>query len=334
MPKTQHKVTNPAMAQALAAALPATNEGTAGGAVLDNGPADPSKTSHETPQGSQTANALEKSTDTEIGKISWTDKGREDGKAVKDAESGAFKKVREILMHVAEGFVKYGLDAKGDLQEIPKLWLDGYGEAMGRERKSEVRSILIGACREPVERSTGTYRQGDASKGEDATKQYVNKETHSGLEWLNLCTSYASLVKTGRDLKGSEGRSKIIKIKTELSNKAFDAVQSTVKDASASQSSVIVQGALNKMQAAVDSDRMLLSTALGVMIRLEQSSKDPAVKAYATKFGQETSLLIGRIEKAAIEAGVVKAPVSQMPQTPAPATTEVPEVPEQQQAAA
>lgn len=316
------------MKQALQAAVAAMPEavvkaGTPGGAILDNGPKDPAQTEHQTPGGSQTAKATANPTDLEIGKISWTDKGREDGKAVKDAESGAYKKVREILLERAEGFMQHGLTAKGDLQEIPQLWLDGYGEAMGRERKSEVRSIFVAACRLATERSTGTYRKGNPEQGEDATKDYVNKETHTGLEWLQGCTSYAQLVKVARDLKGSEGRSTILKIKTALSNKAFDAVQETVKAANASQAQVIAQGALNKMQMDVNSDRILLSTVLGIMIRLDASTKDPAIKHYSEAVGKETSLLIGRLEKAALEAGVVKAPVAQM-QVPAQAEAEVP----------
>jgi hypothetical protein len=324
-----------AKAAALAAAgvLAETQGSSVGGAILDNGPKDQAKTEHETPGGSQTAKATANPTDLEIGKISWTDKGREDGKAVKDAESGAYKKVREILLERAEGFMAHGLTVKGDLQEIPQLWLDGYGEAMGRERKSEVRSVFIAACRLATERSTGTYRKGNPEAGEDATKDYVNKETHTGLVWLQGCTSYAQLVKVARDLKGSEGRSTIIKIKTALSNKAFDAVQETVKAANASQAQVIAQGALNKMQMDVNSDRILLSTVLGIMIRLDASTKDPAIKHYSEAVGKETSLLIGRLEKAALEAGVVKAPVATMQAPAVPAQAEAVEVPAQEKAA-
>lgn len=319
-------MSNKQMKQALQAAAAAqanaAETGTVGGAILDNGPKDPATTDHPTPGGSQTSKALDTSTDLSIGKISWTDAGREDGKKVKDAEAGAFKKVREILLERAAAFMVYGLDEKGDLMEVPKLYLDGYGESLGRERKSEVRSVFIGACRGMTERSTGTYRKGVVENGEDATQDYVNKETHTGIEWLKGCTSYAQMVKVGRDLKGKEGGgSTTIKIKTALTSKAFDAVQETVKDASGSQAQVIVQGALNKMQADANSDRILLSTVLGIMIRLDASSKDPVIKSYAEKIGQETSLLIGRLEKAALEAGVVKSPN-------APAMIQVPQAAE------
>lgn len=321
----KHKQT--AIAAAMVAAGVSTETqaetgGTVGGAVLDNGPNDPATTTHETPSGSQTAKVAETApseADTKAN-AAVTQQGREDGLKIKEADASSFKVFRLIILERAENFSKLGLNSKGDLHEGPQCWLDGFGEIVGKVKKSEVRAIFIAACIGQKELVTG-YRKGDASKGEDAKLEYVLKETHTGMEWMKLCTSYDEMKKRARDVKGKDGdRNKVTKIVTELSNKSFDAVQETLKGASGTQASVIVQGALNKLQASVGSDRMLLSALLGVCIRLDQSSKDPAIKAFGEKVGNETQSLIARIEKAAIEAGVVKAPVSVMvPSAPTPA---------------
>src|SRR5438067_69277 len=61
-----------------------------GGAILDNGPANPSVTETETPGGSQTAKVVETKPSDQV-KTDWFNKGKEDGKTVQDAEAGAFK---------------------------------------------------------------------------------------------------------------------------------------------------------------------------------------------------------------------------------------------------
>lgn len=320
--KAERKAARKAELQAKANSQAETG-GTTGGKILDNGPNDPATSQIETPGGSQTAKVQDNapSQADEKANAATTQQGREDGLKIKEADASSFKVFRQVILERAENFAKLGLNSKGDLHEGPQCWLDGFGEIVGKVKKSEVRAIFIAACIGPKELVTG-YRKGDESKGEDAKLEYVLKETHTGMEWLKACTSYDEMKKRARDVKGKDGdRNKVTKIVTELSNKSFDAVQETLKGASGTQASVVVQGALNKMQAAVGSDRMLLSALLGVCIRLDQSSKDPAIKAFSEKVGNETQSLIARIEKAAIEAGVVKAPVSQMviPQAPAPA---------------
>lgn len=319
-------MSNKQMKQALEKAQAEAKEGTIGGQVLDNGPADPAKSDHETPGGSQTAKVVDSKPADQV-KTDWFEKGKVDGKTVQDAEAGAFKATRETLLNRATEFSTLGLNEKGDLHIAPQAWADGYGAVNGKVRKSEVRALLIAATFVAIElKVEGQTRKGDPLRGENPDNDYLVMETHSGVEWLNTCTGYAQLIKMAVRIKskGGSGKGNVIKIRTELPEKSYTAVQETIKGASAGQASVILQGALTKMQSAVDSDRMFLSTMLGLCIRLD-SSKDNAVKAFAKEIGEKTQAMIGRIVLAEQKAGViVKAPMAAlMAPAPAEAVTEV-----------
>lgn len=255
--------------------------------------------------------------------VSFLSLGELDGKKVLDAEGGAFKVTREvILLRATELGHDLGMD--GDKLHIQaRDWLDGYGKILGKVRKSEVLAVFLASCIGMKELVIGT-RKGNPEAGEDATKEYVNKETHDGLEWLNACTDYATLIKRARDVRGKSGTGTNV-VRIALSDKALDKVQDALGSASASQAAVIAQAAYSKMQQDPSSDKMFLSTMLGICIRLDHS-KDPEIKSYVRGVASGAQELIGKITRDELAVGVVKPPM-------APAMIQSPE-PEVPQAAA
>lgn len=329
-------MSNRAMKQAMKDALQAKEQtsaetgGTAGGAILDNGPNDPATTEHETPSGSQTAKATDvaaQAVASAAAEASLKNEGREAGKKIKDAEAGAFGVFREIILVTAERFAKLGLNAKGDLTDTPVAWLEGFGEEVGKVKKSEVRAIFIAACIGSKTLNTGKYAKGDPAKGQDPKEDYVVSETHSGMEWMKLCTSYDEMKKRARDVKGKDGsRSNVVHIRTALTDKGLESAEKLVGGASAKQAQQIAQGALTKIQQSPEAPEMFLNIMLGACIRL-QHEKDEDLKAFASGVASGCQELIGKITRSKAEDSVKVKPnmatMSTVVQAPAPAVAEI-----------
>jgi hypothetical protein len=238
--------------------------------------------------------------------ISYMALGKLDGDEILKAEVGAFKTIKEKLIQRAKELA-FGLGMEdGKLHLHCRDWLDGVGSIVGKVRKAEYGAIMVAS-------TIGDKELVVTEKTEEGKP--VVKETHTGMEWLESCTSYGQLVRMARNVRGSEGRqNKGGSKRTELHSSTLGKVEETIKGASVSQAAVIAQDALNVIGGSKEGERMFFVTIQGICIRL-RASQDEAIKKAASEMEGIAANMIGRL---AVAPQVAAAPIPQPAQAPVP----------------
>lgn len=227
--------------------------------------------------------------------ISYMALGKLDGDEILKAEVGAFKTIKEKLIQRAKELA-FGMGMEdGKLHLHCRDWLDGVGSVVGKVRKAEYGAIMVAS-------TIGDKELVVTEKTEEGKP--VVKETHTGMQWLESCTSYGQLVRMARNVRGSEGRqNKGGSKRTELHSSTLGKVEETIKSASVSQAAVIAQDALNVIGGSKEGERMFFVTIQGICIRL-RASQDEAVKKAAGDMESIAANMIGRLAIAPAPAGV------------------------------
>jgi len=277
--------------------------------------------------------------------VSYVGEGKADGIKVRDAETGAFKVAREVIIEAAR---KFGLGLgmqDGQLHTYARDYLDGYAQAwdspdVRKNRKKEVKAVFEASC--IGEKTLAlTMRKGDPNrldentkKPEDPAHEYYVKETKTGMQWLEGASSYSALYEIARKVKTpeSQGGSGGTPSPKKLGDSAVGKMQEALKAATGTQAAGVMATAAEQLFRLPDGERLLVNQIMGISIRLH-ASRDERMKGFAEKIGTLASDMIARIERSKIESqtsGLVpaSAPANLTAPKPAEAVTDPAELTE------